>query len=152
MVGTNGSGKTSLLDLLGRIQEPASGEILLDDEPFSEYCEQDIRRVIAFNPKELLAELSLFDNVALGDEDVDKVYNASPKCVYDTVNKAARLGLADSFLGPATASDSTSRWQQKLAGNWPNMSTKALTGDLQRIYDEISQTPGCSGRFLSRLF
>lgn len=64
--GPSGSGKSSLLRLLNRLQEPTSGEILADDKPLSTYEVPELRRRIAYlQQSPVMVEGSVADNLAL---------------------------------------------------------------------------------------
>lgn len=91
LVGENGSGKTSLIKLLGRLYDPVSGQISIDGI--------DLRR---FDPKALRRELSVImqdyaqydltarENIWLGDINLS--------CRDDKICTAARQTRADEFL------------------------------------------------------
>ncbi|KAG2121939.1 P-loop containing nucleoside triphosphate hydrolase protein [Suillus clintonianus] len=67
VVGVNGSGKSSLLKLIARLQNPTEGEILIDDNPLSTYDSDDVRASIAFLPQlPLLFPMSVKENICLG--------------------------------------------------------------------------------------
>ena len=46
IIGTTGSGKTTLTGMLTRVNDPTSGEVLLDGEPVQSYTLQALRRYI----------------------------------------------------------------------------------------------------------
>ncbi len=48
LVGPSGAGKTSLLRLLNRLDDPTSGEILYDSKSLNRYAVQELRRRIGF--------------------------------------------------------------------------------------------------------
>ncbi len=48
LVGASGAGKTSLLRLLNRLDDPTSGEVLYDSKPINSYAVQELRRRIGF--------------------------------------------------------------------------------------------------------
>jgi ATP-binding cassette, subfamily B, bacterial MsbA len=51
LVGPSGAGKSTLIDLLPRLREPNSGEILFDDVPQREFNTASLRRAISFAPQ-----------------------------------------------------------------------------------------------------
>ena len=51
VLGVNGGGKTTVLRLLARLSSPDSGEIYLDDRPYSEYKRKEFARKTAFLPQ-----------------------------------------------------------------------------------------------------
>lgn len=71
IVGTSGSGKSTLLGLLAGLDEPSSGEVILDGAPLSRLDEDGRARLRAakvgfvFQSFQLLPALSALDNVAL---------------------------------------------------------------------------------------
>lgn len=48
ITGPSGGGKSSLLRLINRLQEPTSGTILIDDKPLTDYDVTQIRRQIGY--------------------------------------------------------------------------------------------------------
>lgn len=48
VVGTSGAGKSVLVGLLGRLYEPASGEVLVDGRSVSDVPHTDLRRVVGY--------------------------------------------------------------------------------------------------------
>ena len=48
LVGPSGAGKTSLLRLLNRLDDPSSGEVLLDGQPITTYEIGELRRRVGF--------------------------------------------------------------------------------------------------------
>src|SRR5256886_8106029 len=48
LVGPSGAGKTSLLRLLNRLDDPVSGEILYRAQPITHYPVQELRRKVGF--------------------------------------------------------------------------------------------------------
>ena len=67
IVGVNGSGKSSAVNLLTRLYDPAEGEILLDNQPLPSYKLDDVRRCTALLCQDHpIFPMSLGDNVALG--------------------------------------------------------------------------------------
>lgn len=51
IIGPNGCGKTTILDLLMRHQKPHSGQILLDDTPLNRYPKRKLARRMALVPQ-----------------------------------------------------------------------------------------------------
>ena len=67
LVGPTGAGKSSLLRLLARLDEPTSGEILLDGVPLPRWDLAALRDVLAFVPQDaFLFSDSISGNVAMG--------------------------------------------------------------------------------------
>lgn len=67
VVGANGSGKSSLLSLLPRLQEPSAGEILIDDKPLAEYDVDSLRGAMAcLSQDEEMYPVTLRQNMLMG--------------------------------------------------------------------------------------
>jgi ATP-binding cassette subfamily B protein len=66
-VGSTGSGKSTMLDLLMGLLEPTEGRILVDNQPISRERMLAWRRTIAHVPQTIyLADTSIAENIALG--------------------------------------------------------------------------------------
>ena len=64
--GPSGSGKSSLLRLLNRLQEPTAGEILVDDKPLSAHDVVGLRRKVGYlQQSPVMVEGSVADNLRL---------------------------------------------------------------------------------------
>ncbi|MGA3126369.1 MAG: ABC transporter ATP-binding protein [Candidatus Korobacteraceae bacterium] len=69
-VGPTGSGKSTLVSLIPRINDAAPGSILIDGRPIREYPLQTLRRQIGFVPQEtFLFSATIRENIAFGVED-----------------------------------------------------------------------------------
>ncbi len=67
VVGPTGSGKSTLVSLITRTWDPASGTVLLDGVPLPDYDPADIRALTGFAPQEnFLFSARLGVNIALG--------------------------------------------------------------------------------------
>ncbi len=80
IVGPTGSGKTTLVSLLPRIYDVASGSLLIDGRPTREYPLDILRQNIGFVPQEtFLFSDSVRENIAFGVETStdDQVYSAA---------------------------------------------------------------------------
>lgn len=68
VVGDTGSGKSTLVGLIGRMYEPASGRILLDGHDIRDYRLDDLRRQVGVVLQDVfLFSGSLLDNITLRD-------------------------------------------------------------------------------------
>jgi putative ABC transport system ATP-binding protein len=71
IVGASGSGKSTMLNLIGGLDKPSSGELLIDGRKVSELSDDDLTRVrrdkigFIFQFFNLLPTLSCLENVAL---------------------------------------------------------------------------------------
>jgi len=70
IVGPTGSGKTTLVNLIPRIQDAEPGAVLIDGHPLREFALERLRRSIGFVPQEtFLFSDSIRENIAFGNED-----------------------------------------------------------------------------------
>jgi ATP-binding cassette subfamily C protein len=73
IMGGSGEGKTTLVDLLVGLLEPASGEVMIDDTPLKGHRRTTWRRSIGYVPQEvLLFHDTIQRNVTLGAEAVTR--------------------------------------------------------------------------------
>ncbi len=73
LVGSTGSGKSSLVKLLLRFYEPQSGEIRLDGVPIQKFGLQELRRLIGYVAQDsFLSDASVADNIAYGLGEVSR--------------------------------------------------------------------------------
>jgi ATP-binding cassette subfamily B protein len=83
IVGPTGSGKTSLVSLLPRLQDVGDGQILLDGRPIRDYPLDTLRANIGFVPQEtFLFSETIAENIRLGapgatDSDVEQAATAA---------------------------------------------------------------------------
>jgi subfamily B ATP-binding cassette protein MsbA len=69
LVGRSGAGKSTLVDLLPRLREPSTGDILFDGVPSSEFDLRSLRRSIGFMTQDaLLFNDTIRSNLAYGLE------------------------------------------------------------------------------------
>jgi ATP-binding cassette, subfamily B, bacterial len=89
ILGESGCGKTTLVSLLTRLLEPASGRVLIDGIDVRDYTLDCLRRDIAFVPQEIvLLNGTVADNIRLGSP------NASPA----EMRAAAKAARVDEFV------------------------------------------------------
>jgi lipoprotein-releasing system ATP-binding protein len=99
IMGPSGSGKSSLLYLLGLLDVPTSGRVLLDGEDTTAYSEDDLanrrlRKVgFVFQFHFLLAEFTVLDNVTLPMRRLGEL--DEPAANARAMELLARLGVAD---------------------------------------------------------
>lgn len=88
-MGGNGSGKTSLLKLLPRLNNPTCGEIFIDDMPLQDYDIHQLRHSMTFlTQSEDIYPVSIRENILMGLPHIMK----SPAEKKEITNEAARLG------------------------------------------------------------
>ena len=69
IVGPTGSGKTTLVSLIPRIYDAASGTVLIDGKPVRDFALESLRRQIGFVPQEtFLFSETVRENIAFGKE------------------------------------------------------------------------------------
>jgi ABC-type lipoprotein export system ATPase subunit len=96
--GTSGTGKSTLLHLLGGLDTPNAGQIIFDGQPMSRFSDRELthfrnRRVgFVFQAYHLLPELSALENVCLPAR-VARM--GMPKAVRRARELLARVGLQD---------------------------------------------------------
>ncbi|KAJ6508047.1 P-loop containing nucleoside triphosphate hydrolase protein [Mycena vitilis] len=92
VVGANGSGKSSLLNLIPRVLEPVAGEILIDDRPLAEYNLESVRGAMAcLGQDEEMYPLTLRQNMLMSAaRDVP--------CNPEVLATAAQLGCASELI------------------------------------------------------
>jgi ATP-binding cassette subfamily B protein len=74
VVGSTGSGKTSLIDLIPRLHDPQEGEVLIDGVPVRNIPLSELRREIGFVPQEsLLFSDTIAANLGYGSGDASSV-------------------------------------------------------------------------------
>ena len=71
IVGATGAGKSTLLGLIARVQDPHTGQVLIDGVDVRSISLDSLRQALAIVPQEtLLFSMSLRDNITLGLDDV----------------------------------------------------------------------------------
>lgn len=69
ILGNTGSGKTSILDLIGRLYDPDSGEVLIDGIPTHQHHLNDLRKAISYVPQDaFLFSDTIANNIRFGKE------------------------------------------------------------------------------------
>ena len=85
IIGSTGSGKTTLVNLLGRLIDPTEGQIFVDGLPISDYDIKSLRKTFGFVPqKNVLFSGTIASNLRLGNPDADVA-------LMDKVTKAASI-------------------------------------------------------------
>lgn len=89
IVGSSGSGKSTIAQLLMRFYDVDSGEILIDQNPISEYDLYALRNQIGIVSQEpILISESIEDNIRYG----------KPGATFEEVKMAAKLAFAHDFI------------------------------------------------------
>lgn len=89
ILGNTGSGKTSVLDLIGRLYDPDSGEVLMDGVLIDQLNLYDLRKAISYVPQDaFLFSDTIANNIKFGREDAneDEVIQAAKNAaVHDNI-------------------------------------------------------------------
>ena len=89
IVGTTGSGKTTIISLLTRFYDVLEGSILLDGRDLRDYRMEDLREALGVVLQDTaLFAISVRDNICYGH----------PESTMEEVKEAARIAEADSFI------------------------------------------------------
>jgi ATP-binding cassette subfamily B protein/subfamily B ATP-binding cassette protein MsbA len=93
VVGPNGCGKSTIVSLLCRFDDPQGGEILLNDVPINQMRTRDLRRRLALvTQRTILFDDTIENNIRYGSPGADS---------HDVV-RAAKLAFADDFIRKKT--------------------------------------------------
>lgn len=77
IIGSNGSGKTTIINLLLRVLKPTSGKIYIDDIDIDSISLKDYRKLISVvNQNPYLFNTTIKDNILPGSKDYEKVYSS----------------------------------------------------------------------------
>lgn len=109
LVGPTGSGKSTLIKLLGLFIRPQRGRISLDGVPLADWSGECLRMSMAWVPQEVtLFSGSIADNIAYG----------RPEASREEVEAAARMAEADGFIRdlPEGYESQIGEYGQKLSG------------------------------------
>ena len=86
IIGGTGSGKTTILNLIPRLQDPTSGEILIDDKNIKNFNLKTLRDKISFTPqKAILFQGTVESNMKTGKNDATE----------EEINDALNLAQVD---------------------------------------------------------
>lgn len=89
IIGSTGSGKTALVDLIPRLYDATGGEVLLDGVSLKEWDLQDLSKNIGYVPQKAnLFSGTISENVGYGNAPVSQ----------DSVNKSLKIAQAEEFV------------------------------------------------------
>lgn len=90
IIGTTGSGKSTISNLISRLYDVREGMILIDDTPISHYNLNCLRSQIGYVPQDVfLFSDSIYNNIGFGisDPDEGKIFQAAKDSdVYDNIH------------------------------------------------------------------
>jgi len=96
VVGTNGSGKSTIVKLLSRFYDSTSGSILIDGIPVEEYNMAELRKGIAMLTQEhQLFPLSVEENIKIGSSGAEEMDD--PRKTEEAVLAAGAEGIVKGF-------------------------------------------------------
>ncbi len=101
LVGPTGSGKSTIVALLGRLYDPTSGEVRVDDVPLPEWDLVRLRAAIGAAPQEsFLFSATIAENIALGTTSTDVTSDADGAELEARITQAAGVAqLAETIAG-----------------------------------------------------
>jgi ATP-binding cassette, subfamily B, multidrug efflux pump len=89
IIGTTGSGKSTVSNLISRLYDARDGEILIDDIPISDYNLNSLRSQIGYVPQDVfLFSDTIFNNIGFGIKNPDElrvIQAAKDADVYDNI-------------------------------------------------------------------
>ena len=89
-IGSTGSGKSTLINLIPRFYDPTDGRILLDGVDIRAYAQNDYLKFIGYVPqKGNLFKGTITSNIAFGQETINM----------DIIKKSAEIAQASHFIG-----------------------------------------------------
>lgn len=92
LVGSSGSGKSTIASMISRFYDPINGEIFIDGKNSKEYSLTDLRKKIALVPQDvILFAGTIRDNIAYGKP------NASDEEIEEAAKKANAYDFIESF-------------------------------------------------------
>lgn len=91
-IGSTGSGKSSLINLIPRFYDATDGEVLVDGVDVKEYKQESLRNKISYVPqKAILFHGTVSSNVSFGD-------NGKGKIKTKKIEEAVRVAQAEEFV------------------------------------------------------
>ena len=89
IIGTTGSGKSTVINLIPRLTDASEGAVMIDGKNVREYNIDDLRHNIGFVPqKNILFSGTIASNLRMGDENATE----------EQLHKAAEIAQAEEFI------------------------------------------------------
>lgn len=133
----NGSGKSTITNLINRLYDPEDGEVLVDNIPINQCKLADVRRAMAIlRQNHVLYPLGLRENIALGLPDQD----VSDAQIEDALRDGGAHGFVqklpnkmDTNLRPVLVKEMSSASLEKELGLQKELWTDLSGGENQRL-------------------
>ena len=96
LLGSNGSGKSTMVKVLAGLVEPNGGEVVFDDKPVNIRSGVDARKLgvaTAFQDLSLVPTMSVMDNIMLGNEAVSRLGLINRDIYCERSGFLARFGI-----------------------------------------------------------
>lgn len=137
IVGVNGSGKSTITNLINRLYDPEDGEVLVDNIPIKQSKLSDVRRAMAILRQDhMLYPLGIRENIALGLPDQD----VSDEQIEDALRDGGAHGFVqklpykmDTNLRPVVVKEMSSASLEQELGLQKEIWTNLSGGENQRL-------------------
>ncbi|KAF8323991.1 P-loop containing nucleoside triphosphate hydrolase protein [Clavulina sp. PMI_390] len=142
IVGENGCGKTSTVNLIGRMYDVTKGNILIDNVPIQDWRGDDLRRTQAVLYQNFHHyRTTLGENIGYGD--IDQLQN------HERIRACAEAAGALSFIEKQPSGFDSEVYSQY--SEWSELSNIKADGPLQKRIDELERSVHLSGGQWQRL-
>ena len=92
IIGSTGSGKTSILNLIPRLYDASEGSVLVDGSDVRDFKLNDLRERLGYVPqKSMRFSMSIAENIGYGD-------TSRFRATIQTIKEAAEIGQAKEFI------------------------------------------------------
>ena len=124
LVGTSGSGKSTMLNIMGALDRPTSGKLCVDGQDLSNFSDRELATLrgsrigFIFQQFHLIAGLSVLENVSTG-------------LLYQGINRSLRMEKATQLLSRVGLGDRMTHLPHELSGGQQQRVAiaRALMGD-----------------------
>ncbi|KAF8323978.1 P-loop containing nucleoside triphosphate hydrolase protein [Clavulina sp. PMI_390] len=142
IVGENGCGKSSTVNLISRIYDATKGEILIDDTPITSFKTKSLRKAQTILYQDFVKyPTSIGENIGFGDvehiSDTTRLHDSAESAGALSFIKAQSSGFDTQIETPSTV--------------WSSLSRAKVDGPLQKWVKEYEQEVAVSGGQWQRL-